>query len=72
DTEIIAQGMICKLTFQEVPITTRYFPEASSINLRRSIIYGLGILAVLAQYSLHRAGLLRIRKFEPQERSFQK
>jgi glycosyltransferase involved in cell wall biosynthesis len=69
DTEIIAQGMMCKLTFQEVPITTRYFPEASSINLRRSIIYGLGILNVLAQYSLHRAGLLRIRKFEPRDRN---
>jgi glycosyltransferase involved in cell wall biosynthesis len=68
DTEIIAQGMMCKLTFQEVPITTRYFPEASSINLRRSIIYGLGILNVLAQYSLHHAGLLRIRKFEPRDR----
>jgi glycosyltransferase involved in cell wall biosynthesis len=67
DTEIIAQGMMCKLTFQEVPITTRYFPEASSINLRRSIIYGLGILNVLAQYSLHRAGVLRIRKFEPRD-----
>ena len=69
DTEIIAQGMMCKLTFQEVPITTRYFPEASSINLRRSIMYGLGILNVLAQYSLHRAGLLRIRKFEPRDRT---
>ena len=68
DTEIIAQGMICKLRFQEVPITTRYFPEASSINLRRSIIYGFGILFVLLQYSLHRAGWLRIRKFDPQDR----
>jgi glycosyltransferase involved in cell wall biosynthesis len=65
DTEIIAQGMICKLAFQEVPITTRYFPEASSINFWRSVVYGLGILGVLAQYSLHRRGWVRIRKFEP-------
>ena len=69
DTEIIAQGMMCKLTFQEVPITTRYFPEASSINLRRSIVYGLGILMVLAKYWLHRVGWLRFGKFEPQERN---
>jgi glycosyltransferase involved in cell wall biosynthesis len=69
DTEIIAQGMMCQLTFQEVPITTRYFPEASSINLRRSIIYGFGILAVLAQYTLHRAGWLRFRKFEAPDRT---
>lgn len=68
DTEIIAQGMMCRLAFQEVPITTRYFPEASSINFWRSVIYGLGILMVLAKYSLHRRGWVRIRKFEPQER----
>jgi hypothetical protein len=65
DTEIIAQGMMCNLTFQEVPITTRYFPEASSINFRRSVVYGLGILKVLFQYWLHRSGLIRFRKFEP-------
>src|SRR6266498_4851897 len=65
DTEIIAQGMICNLTFQEVPITTRYFPEASSINFRRSVIYGLGILLVLFQYWLHRSGLIRFQRFEP-------
>jgi len=68
DTEIIAQGMMCRLPFQEVPITTRYFPEASSINFWRSVVYGFGILTVLAQYSFHRLGWLRIRKFEPQER----
>jgi glycosyltransferase involved in cell wall biosynthesis len=65
DTEIIAQGMMCKLTFQEVPITTRYFPEASSINFRRSVVYGLGILKVLCEFWLHRSGLIRFRKFEP-------
>ena len=68
DTEIIAQGMMSKLTFQEVPITTRYFREASSIDFWRSVAYGLDILTVLAQYSLHRLGWLKIRKFEPQEK----
>jgi glycosyltransferase involved in cell wall biosynthesis len=64
DTEIIAQGMMNKLTFQEVPIVTRYFPEASSISLRRSIIYGFGILAVLFKYWLHHTGLVRFKSFE--------
>lgn len=68
DTEIIAQGMMCRLAFQEVPITTRYFPEASSINFWRSVVYGLGIITVLAKYALHRSGWVRIHKFEPQER----
>jgi len=68
DTEIIAQGMMCKLTFQEVPITTRYFPEASSINLRRSIIYGFGILGVLIKFWFHRTGLIRFQKLEPHKK----
>jgi Glycosyltransferases involved in cell wall biogenesis len=65
DTEIIAQGMMGKLSFQEVPISTRYFPEASSINLWRSIIYGFGILGVLLKFWLHRSGFIRFQKFEP-------
>jgi len=65
DTEIIAQGMMCKLSFQEVPISTRYFPEASSINLRRSIIYGFGILGVLFRFWLHQFGLIQSQKFKP-------
>lgn len=72
DTEIIAQGMMCKLEFQEVPITTRYFPEASSINLRRSILYGFGILAVLMKFWLHAIGLVRITQFEPQPTVYNK
>jgi glycosyltransferase involved in cell wall biosynthesis len=65
DTEIIAQGMACKLFFREVPIVTRYFKQASSINFRRSVIYGLGILKVLFRYELHQAGILKNRQFEP-------
>ncbi len=63
DTEIIAQGMANNLFFKEVPIVTRYFPEASSINFRRSVIYGLGILGALARYTLHHAGLAHYRQF---------
>jgi glycosyltransferase involved in cell wall biosynthesis len=66
DTEIIAQGMICNLTFQEVPIVTRYFSEASSINFRHSLVYGFGVLWVLLKYLLHHAGLLRVPQFQPQ------
>jgi glycosyltransferase involved in cell wall biosynthesis len=53
DTQIIAQGMACNLFFKEIPIVTRYFPEASSINLARSIKYGFGILWTLLRFSLH-------------------
>lgn len=64
DTEIIAQGMINRLTFREVPIVTRYFAEASSINLQRSIIYAIGILFVLLKYWLHNNGLVHFENFE--------
>jgi glycosyltransferase involved in cell wall biosynthesis len=63
DTEIIAQGMACNLFFREVAIVTRYFPEASSISFRRSVVYGFGILAVLAKYILHKIGLFKIHSF---------
>jgi hypothetical protein len=48
--------MANNLTFKEVPIVTRYFPEASSINFRRSVKYGFGILNVLRRYALHKVG----------------
>jgi hypothetical protein len=65
DTEIIAQGMACNLTFQEVPIVTRYFPEASSINFFRSVQYGFGVLEVLLRYFLHREKVITYHQFLP-------
>ena len=63
DAEIIAQGMANNLTFQEVPIVTRYFLEASSINFGRSMIYGFSILGVLTKYWLHKTGLVHFEQF---------
>jgi glycosyltransferase involved in cell wall biosynthesis len=64
DTEIIAQGMACNMFFREVPIVTRYFPEASSINFRRSVVYGFGILMVMLRYWLHHKGIHRSKFLE--------
>ena len=66
DTEIIAQGMANNLTFHEVPIVTRYFPEASSINFSRSVKYGFGILGVLLKYSQFKQGAV-FSQLLPQE-----
>ncbi|GAP12886.1 glycosyltransferase [Longilinea arvoryzae] len=63
DTEIIAQGMANNLFFTEVPIDTRYFPEASSINFRRSVKYGFGVLGTLIKYALHRRGIVHQANF---------
>jgi glycosyltransferase involved in cell wall biosynthesis len=54
DTEIIAQGVARRMTIREVPIQTRYFPEASQIGFWRSVRYGLGILKTMIFYKLHK------------------
>ena len=69
DTEIIAQGMACGLFFTEVPISTRYFKDASSINISHSIIYGFGILGVLIRYYLHRSNMIHFKQFTPKNTS---
>ncbi len=50
----------------EVSCPTRYQEDASSINLRRSIKYGLGVLRTSLQYRLHKTGLRHYRYLEPQ------
>jgi glycosyltransferase involved in cell wall biosynthesis len=64
DTEVIAQAVAFGQRIVEVPITTRYFPEASSTSMRANIRYGLGTLATMARYRLHRSGILRSRLFK--------
>lgn len=63
DTEIIVQGVLKYMRFEEVPIRTRYFDEASSIRLWPSIVYGLNILKTLFKFLLHKSGI-RLRQFE--------
>ena len=65
DTEIIAQGVEANLRIREIPIATRYFPEASQIGFARSVRYGLSIFVVLARYTLHKKGIVRSRLFLP-------
>jgi glycosyltransferase involved in cell wall biosynthesis len=65
DSEIIAQGVLAGMRMREIPIATRYFPEASQIGLRRSVVYGLGILRMLARYELHALRLRRRSQFLP-------
>ena len=47
----------------EVTCPTKYFDEASSINFKRSAIYGLGCLKVAMQYRLNKMGLLKSALF---------
>ncbi len=64
DAEIIIQGVCQKLKIREIPIETRYFEQASQIGFAASVRYGLGILAALLKYKLHRWGLWRFAFLE--------
>jgi glycosyltransferase involved in cell wall biosynthesis len=57
DTEMIFQAEHFGFRFAEVPVSTRYFNEASSISFWASVQYGLSTLAVGMRYLLHRSGL---------------
>ena len=63
DNEIIAQLFFAGFDIAEVTCPTRYFREASSINLARSITYGLGVLEVTASYPLQKAGIINHRRY---------
>ena len=65
DNQMLAQILWHGFTIAEVSCPTKYFPEASSINLRRSIRYGLGCLATAVIFRLARAGLIRSNLFPP-------
>ena len=65
DNEMLAQCAHAGFRIGEVSCPTKYFPEASSINLRRSIIYGLGVLRTTARFALDKSGLVRSRLFSP-------
>lgn len=54
DTEIIAQGVAKKMLIREVPIQTRYFPEASQIGFWKSMEYGIEILKTMVFFKLHK------------------
>ncbi len=61
DNQIIAQ--ICNKGYEIAEITcpTKYFPEASSINIKNSIVYGFGVLGVSLNYFLHKTGLKKYK-----------
>jgi glycosyltransferase involved in cell wall biosynthesis len=57
DNQMLVQCMQENYRIGEVSCPARYFPEASSINFRRSVRYGLGVLRAAALYRCKRWGL---------------
>jgi len=63
DNQMLAQCVQFKFRIGEVSCPTKYFEEASSINFRRSVKYGLGVLATTLQFAMQRVGLWHFRIF---------
>jgi hypothetical protein len=58
DNQMIAQTILFGFPIGEISCPTRYFKEASSINFRRSVQYGLGVLATTATFVAHKLGVI--------------
>jgi glycosyltransferase involved in cell wall biosynthesis len=65
DCELLVQAAALRFRIGDIPAPAHYFPEASSINLRGSIRYGMGSLNTVARYYLHRFRVWPCRLFEP-------
>ena len=63
DSEIIAQVVALGFRIGEIGVPTRYFEEASSVNFRRSVVYGLATLWTLAKFIVHKWGVVEVPQF---------
>ncbi len=64
DNEMLGQVAYAGFRIGEVSCPTKYFPEASSINFKRSVTYGLGVLRVSFSYRLQVWGIGQFRIFK--------
>jgi glycosyltransferase involved in cell wall biosynthesis len=65
DNEMLTQAIYFGYRIGEISCPTRYFPEASSINFRRSVKYGLAVLWTSVRFRLQKWHLAKFRIFNP-------
>ena len=68
DSEVIAQVVAFGFRISEIGVPTRYFEEASSVNFRRSVVYGFATLWTLVKFIAHKWGLAEVPQFGKQLR----
>ena len=71
DNQMLAQCVHFGFRIGEVSCPTKYFEEASSINFRRSVTYGLGVMGTTLQFALHNWGLIRLPRFSSEGRKLE-
>lgn len=72
DNEMLVQAVYFGFKIGEISCPTRYFEDASSINFRRSVRYGLGVLATSVKYALQKLGLKEFMLFSREGRKLNK
>jgi len=63
DNQMIAQAVMFGFRIGEISCPTKYFEEASSINFKRSVQYGLGVLATTASFVAHKLRIIHVPRF---------
>ena len=63
DNQMIAQAIMFGFNIGEISCPTKYFEEASSINFKRSVEYGFGVLGTTIRFVAHKAGLIHSPAF---------
>jgi glycosyltransferase involved in cell wall biosynthesis len=71
DNQMLAQCVHFGFHIGEVSCPTKYFEEASSINFRRSVKYGFGVLATTVQFALQKAGVIHLPRFSEKGRKLE-
>ena len=64
DNEIIVQFVLKKMRFKEIPVTTRYSFDSSSVSFKSGVVYGLSILRTIAKYLLFQWRIVRYKQFD--------
>src|SRR5215469_7914549 len=64
DNQMIAQAVMFGFRIGEISCPTKYFDEASSINFKRSVKYGFGVLVTTARFVAHKVGLAHSSIFD--------
>ena len=69
DNQMIAQAVMFKFAIGEISCPTKYFEEASSINFKRSMEYGMGVLGTTFGFVAHRLGLAKLARYDADGRN---
>ena len=64
DNQMIAQAVMFGFRIGEISCPTKYFEEASSINFKRSVEYGLGVLITSISFAAHKMGIIHLPRFD--------